>query len=153
MKWNTFNTLFYIVLKSILNSIHTWKWNMFNTVLMPSLENQLKLLKDFFSNMGMTLNNWWLRSWSWNTIRSLMMTSYMTTTTTLSKWIHTNILESIFTTSSAIIIALRKRIIGGWKTYYRVENNCKWVNIWIWDKRKPLSEALLMPTILYGYEV
>jgi hypothetical protein len=34
---------------------------------------------------------------------------------------------------------IEKTIIGGWKAYYRLENNCKSTNLWIWDKNKLLS--------------
>jgi hypothetical protein len=46
-----------------------------------------------------------------------------------------------------------KRIIGGWKAYYGLENNCKSADIWSWDKKKLLFETLVTPVILYGCEV
>ena len=75
------------------------------------------------------------------------------TITIWRKWLHTNILESIFTMNSTGIIALIKKIIGGWKTYYGLANNCKLVDLWIWDKKKPLFEILSTHVILYGCEV
>ena len=47
---------------------------------------------------------------------------------------------------------IEKRIIGGWKAYYGLENNCKSTEIWIWDKKKFLFESLVIPVILYGCE-
>ena len=44
-------------------------------------------------------------------------------------------------------------IIGGWKAYYGLENNCKSAKLWSWDKKKLLFETLDTPVILYGCEV
>ena len=44
-------------------------------------------------------------------------------------------------------------ITGGWKTYYGLENNCKSVDLWSWDKKKLLFETLFTHVILYGCEV
>jgi hypothetical protein len=44
-------------------------------------------------------------------------------------------------------------IIGGWKAYYGLENNCKSAELWSWDKKKLLFETLVTPDILYGCEV
>ena len=41
-------------------------------------------------------------------------------------------------------------IIGGWKAYYGLENNCKSFDLWISDKKKLLFETLVTPIILYG---
>ena len=49
--------------------------------------------------------------------------------------------------------SIEKRIIGGWKAYYGLENNCILVDIWSWDKKKILFEILVTPVILYGCEV
>ena len=46
-----------------------------------------------------------------------------------------------------------KRIIGGWKAYQGLENNCKSVNLWIWDKNKLLFETLVTHVILYVCEL
>jgi hypothetical protein len=75
------------------------------------------------------------------------------TTTTWRKCLHTNISELIFITSSTRTIALIKMINGGWKAYYGLENNCKSMDLWIWDKKKLLFETLVTPIILYGCEV
>lgn len=44
-------------------------------------------------------------------------------------------------------------IDGGWKTYYRLQNNCKLVDFWIWILKKLLFETLVTYVILYGCEV
>jgi hypothetical protein len=49
--------------------------------------------------------------------------------------------------------SIEKRINGGWKAYYGLENNCKLVDLWIWDKKKLLFETLVTLVILYGCEV
>ena len=48
--------------------------------------------------------------------------------------------------------SIEKRIIQGWKAYYGIENNCKPVNLWIWDNKKLLFETLVTPIIFYGCE-
>jgi hypothetical protein len=45
--------------------------------------------------------------------------------------------------------SIEKRIIGGWKAYYGLENNCKSVDLWIWDKKKLLFETLVTPMLFY----
>jgi hypothetical protein len=49
--------------------------------------------------------------------------------------------------------SIEKRIIGRCKDYYGLENNCKSVELWSWDKKKLLFETLVTPVILYGCEV
>ena len=44
-------------------------------------------------------------------------------------------------------------IIGGWKAYYGLENNCKSTELWSWDKKKILFERIFTPIILYGCEL
>ena len=48
---------------------------------------------------------------------------------------------------------IEKRINGGWKAYFGLENNCKATNLVMWDKNKLLFETLVTPVILYGCEV
>jgi hypothetical protein len=43
-------------------------------------------------------------------------------------------------------------IIGGWKDYYGLENNCKLTDLWSWDTNKILFKTLFTPVILYGCE-
>jgi hypothetical protein len=49
--------------------------------------------------------------------------------------------------------SIEKRINGGWKAYYGLENNCKSMDLWLWDKKKLLFETLITLVILYGCEV
>ena len=48
---------------------------------------------------------------------------------------------------------IEKRINGGWKAYFGLENSCKVVNLVMWDKNKLLFKTLVTPIILYGCEV
>lgn len=34
-------------------------------------------------------------------------------------------------------------ISGGWKAYFGLECNCKSIDLWLWDKKKPLLETLV----------
>ena len=49
--------------------------------------------------------------------------------------------------------SIEKRINGGWKAYFGPENNCKAINLEMWDKKKLIFEMLVTPVILYGCEV
>ena len=49
--------------------------------------------------------------------------------------------------------SIEKRINGGWKPYFGLENNCKSTNLIMWDKNKYLFETLVISVILYGCEV
>ena len=74
--------------------------------------NQIRILKDFCSNMSMNVNIDKTKVMIIKSnIRFFMIPSYMTKTT-WRKWIHTNILELIFTTRLIGIIAFRKRLLG-----------------------------------------
>ena len=44
-------------------------------------------------------------------------------------------------------------INGGWKDYYGLENNCKLVDLWLWDRKKLLFETTVTHVNLYGCEV
>jgi hypothetical protein len=48
--------------------------------------------------------------------------------------------------------SIEKRIIGGWRTYHGIENNCKSTQLWSLDKKKILFETLVTHLILYGCE-
>jgi hypothetical protein len=48
---------------------------------------------------------------------------------------------------------IEKMINGGWKVYYGLENNCKLVDLWLWDKKFFLFETLVTLIILYGCKV
>ena len=58
----------------------------------------------------------------------------------------------IFITSSSGT-SIQKMIHGGWKAYFGLENDCKSVNLVMWDKKKFLFETLVILVILYGCEV
>ena len=49
--------------------------------------------------------------------------------------------------------SIEKRINGGWKAYFGLENNYKSANLVIWNKKKFLFETLVTLVILYGCEV
>ena len=48
--------------------------------------------------------------------------------------------------------SIEKRINGGWKDYFGLENNRKSSNLVMWDKKKLLFETLVNHVILYGCE-
>jgi hypothetical protein len=45
---------------------------------------------------------------------------------------------------------VEKRLNGRWKAYYGLENKCKLADLWLWDKKKLIFDALITPLILYG---
>jgi len=47
---------------------------------------------------------------------------------------------------------IEKMINGGWESCYGFENNCKLVELWLWDKKILLLETLFTLVILYGCE-
>ena len=49
--------------------------------------------------------------------------------------------------------SIEKRINGGWKSYFGLENNCKATNLVMWDKKNLVFETLVTRVILYGCEV
>jgi hypothetical protein len=116
------------------------------------LENQLRILKDFFSNMGMTVNT--------NKTKVMIIKSNKIPYDTFVY--ENNILEEVTSYKYLGIdihhklnwnYSIEKRIIGGWKAYYGLENNCKSSDLWSWDKKKLLFETLVTPVILYRCEV
>jgi hypothetical protein len=48
---------------------------------------------------------------------------------------------------------IEKRTNGWCKYYYGLENNCKSMDLWLWDKKKFLFHTLVTLIILYGCEV
>ena len=38
-----------------------------------------------------------------------------------------------------------KMISGGWKSYYGLENKLKWIDIFLWDRKKLLFETVTIP--------
>jgi len=67
---------------------------------------------------------------------------------TLYKYLETDLHQKINWNYS-----IEKRINGGWKTYYGLENSCKLANLWLGDQKKPLFETLFTHFILYGCDV
>jgi hypothetical protein len=61
--------------------------------------------------------------------------------------------QNRYSSQAQLNYSIEKRINGGWKAYYGLENNCKSMDLWIWDKKKLLFETLITPVILYGCEV
>jgi hypothetical protein len=113
------------------------------------LENQLRILKDFFSNMGMTVNT---DKTKFMVIKSNKITYYTfiyennnLEELTSYKYIGINIHHKLNWNYN-----IKKKIIGGWKIYYGLENKYKSVDLWIWDKKKLLFETLITNVILYG---
>jgi hypothetical protein len=116
------------------------------------LENQLRILKDFCSNMGMSVN----------TDKTKVMIIKPNKITYDTFVYDNNNLEEVTSYKYLGIdihhklnwnYSIEKRIIGGWKAYYGLENNCKSTDLWSWDKKKLLFETLVTPVILYGCEV
>jgi hypothetical protein len=116
------------------------------------LENQLIIINHFSSNMGMTVNT--------DKIKVMIIKSNKSPYDTFIygnnnleevnsyKYLGTNIHHKLNWNYS-----IEKRIIGGWKAYYGLENNCKSANLSSWDKKKLLFETLVTPIIIYGCEV
>jgi hypothetical protein len=116
------------------------------------LENQLRILKDFCSNMGITVNT--------DKTKVMIIKSNKITYATFV-YDNNNMEEVTLYKYLGIDIhhklnwnyRIQKNIIRGWKYYYGLENNCKSTNLWSWDKKKLLFETLVTPVILYGCEV
>jgi hypothetical protein len=113
---------------------------------------ELRILKDFFSSTSMTVN----------TDRTKVMIIKSNKITYNNFVYDNNILEEVPSYKYLGIdihhkinlnYSIEKRINGGWKDYYGIENNCKLVNLWLWDKKKILFETLVTLVILYGCEV
>ena len=116
------------------------------------LDKQLRLLKDFFSTMGMTVN----------TNKTKVMIIKSKKDTYANFMYDNNNLEEVYSYKYLGIDihhklnwnhSIEKRINGGWKAYFGLENNCKTENLVMWDKKKFLFETLVTPVILYGCEV
>jgi hypothetical protein len=106
------------------------------------LENQLRILEEFCSNMGKIINTDKTKviiiksnkipydTFVYDNNNLEEVTSY--------KYLGIDIHHKINWNYS-----IEKRIIGGWKAYYGLENNCILVDIWSWDKKKLLLRLLL----------
>jgi hypothetical protein len=115
-------------------------------------ENQLRILKDFFFNMDMTVNT--------DKTKVMIIKSNKIPYDTFI-YEKSNLEEVTSYKYLGIDIhhklnwnyRIEKRIIRGWKSYYGFENNCKLVDLWSWDKKKFLFETLVTPVIIYGCEL
>ena len=47
----------------------------------------------------------------------------------------------------------KKRILGGWKALYSLQNRCREVELWDWKMIKVLFGLLVCPMMLYGCEL
>lgn len=47
----------------------------------------------------------------------------------------------------------KKRILGGWKTLYALQNKCRETELWDWKTIKVLFGLLVCPVMLYGCEL
>jgi len=118
----------------------------------PYLENQLRILKDFFSNMSMIVN----------TDKTKVMI-FKSNNIPYDTFVYeNNNLEEVTSYKYLGIdihcklnwnYSTEKRIIGGWKYYYGLQNNCKSIDLWSWDNNKLIFETLVTPIILYACEV
>jgi hypothetical protein len=99
------------------------------------LGKKLIILKDFFSSMGMTVNT---DKTKVMIIKSKRITydTFVYDNNSLEevpsyKYLGINIHHKLNWNYS-----IEKRINGGWKAYYGLENNCKSMDLWLWDKKK-----------------
>jgi hypothetical protein len=97
-----------------------------------NLDMQLRILHDFYSNTGMTINT--------DKTKVMIIKSKKITYNTFIY--SNNILEEVTSYKYLIIdihhklkwnYSIDKSINGGWKAYYGLEINCKSMDIWIWD--------------------
>jgi uncharacterized membrane protein YvbJ len=116
------------------------------------LENQLRILNNFCANMGMNVNT--------DKTKVTIIKSNKITYDTLVY--DNNNLEEVNSYKYLGIdihhklkwnYSIEKRIIGGWKSYYGLENNCKSTGLSSWDKKKLFFETLVTLVILYGCEI
>ena len=108
------------------------------------LDKQLRLLKDFCSTMGMTIN-----------IDKTKVMIIKSKKDTYTNFVYdNNNLEEVYSYKYLGIDihhklnwnhSIEKRINGGWKAYFGLENNCKTTNIVMWDKKKLLFGTLVTP--------
>jgi len=112
---------------------------------------QLKILKDLCSNVGMIVN----------TSKSKVMMIKFKKVTYANFVYDNNNLEEVYSYKYLSIdihhklnwnYSIEKRINGGCKAYFGLENNCKSTNLVMWDKKKFLFQTLVTSIILYGCE-
>jgi hypothetical protein len=112
------------------------------------LSKKLRILKNFLSSIGMTVNT--------DKMKVMIIKSIKVT---YNNFLYdNNILEEVpsykyFGTGIHKNLnwnyIIEKMINGRWKSYYGLENNCKLVDLYLWDKKKFLFETFLIPVILY----
>jgi hypothetical protein len=115
------------------------------------LGKKLRILNDFFSNMSMIVN-----------IDKNKVMIIKSNKITYDTCIYDN--DNLEEVTSYIYLGIyihhklnwnyriKKMIIGGWKSYYGLENSYKSIDIWIWDQNKLLFGTLVTHVILYGCE-
>jgi hypothetical protein len=110
-----------------------------------------RILKDFFSSLSMVVNTRKMKVMIINS-RNITYDNFIHEKNSFEnvpsyKYLRRNIHHKLNWNYS-----IAKRINGGWKFYYGLENNCKLVYLWLWDKKKILFESLVTLVILYGCE-
>ena len=113
------------------------------------LDKQLIILKHFFSNIGMVVNtdktkNVIIKSKK-NGYANAIYDNINLGEVTSYKYLRINIHHKLNWN-----YGIEKRINGGWKAYFSLENSCKAAILVMWDKKKLLFETLVTPVILYG---
>jgi len=115
------------------------------------LSKQLRILKDFFSSMGMTVNT--------SKTKAIIIKSKNIAYDTFIY--ENNSLEEVSSYKHLIIdihhkfnynYSAKKKINGGWQDYYGLENNYKLVDLWLCDKKKLLFETLVTHVILQNID-
>jgi hypothetical protein len=116
------------------------------------LENLLRILKYFCSNMGMIVNTDKTKVMIIKSIKipydTFVYDNNNLEVVTSYKYLGIDIHHKLNWNYS-----IEKMIIGGWKAYYGLENNCKKIELWNLDKKKLLFDTLVTLFILYGCEV
>jgi hypothetical protein len=124
----------------------------FSILIQIDFDKQLKIIKNFCFSMDMTINIDKIKI----IIIKLKMITYVN-----FRYANNNVEEVILFKYLEIYLhqklnwnySIEKKINGGWKAYYGLENSCKLVDLWFWDKKKLLCESLIIPISLYRCEV
>jgi hypothetical protein len=115
------------------------------------IENKLIILQYFFSNMGMTINidktEVMIIKSNKSTYDTFVYDNNNLEEVTSYKYLGIDIHHKINSN-----YCIEKRVIGGWKDYYGLENNCKSIDLWSWDKKKIFFETLVALVFLYVCE-
>jgi hypothetical protein len=105
------------------------------------IENQLRILQEFFYNMSMTVNTNKTKVMIINSNKipydTFVYDKKKLEEVTSYKYLGIDIHHKLNWNYS-----FEKRIIGGWKYFYGLENNCKSIDLRSWDKTKtPLLDS------------